>query len=105
MKKLVLLLAFTILLTGCNKVSNEDREKAIKEVATTYYEKYAKGLFIPVPDNFDVTIERLESANAGVNAGFDLELLSKCSKESKVTLLLDDKGEITEYVYALDCDK
>lgn len=105
MKKLILLLTFMIFLSGCNKVTNEERELAFKEAATKYYEKYSKGMITPVLDNFDVTIEKLDSANKKVNAGFDLKLLSKCSKESKVTLKLDDKGEITSYTYSLDCDK
>jgi hypothetical protein len=105
MKKIIILLVFTLLLTGCNKISEEERENAIKEIAIKYYEKYSKGLVLPVPDNFEVSIEKLEAANTSANAGFDLELLTGCSKESKVTLLLDDNGEVTQYIYALDCDK
>lgn len=105
MKKLVFLLTFIILLTGCNKVTTEKRELAFKEAATKYYEKYSKGMVLPVPDYFEVTIEKMELANTSVNAGLDLELLEDCDKESKVTLTLDETGNVENYTYALSCDK
>lgn len=103
-KTIGLLLITTLIITGCGtKKVVPDYEKIMKGYADTYYVKYVKGMQIPSPNKFEISIANLENANEKVLAGFDLSDLSVCTKESKIILILDTTGEISSYEYQLDC--
>ena len=103
MKKIIVLSIFVLMLTGCFKTEEQKREDSFKRMAADYYEKYAKEYLGVIPDKFDVSIYNLKSANDRAEGNFDLQYLSNCEDESKVSLLLDEKGEIEGYSIDLNC--
>ena len=103
MKKiLIILIVLTFLITGCKK--KEDYEVLLSGYAKTYYERFAKNYMSPIPDNFEVTVERLLYAKSQTNIDFDLEKLHKCTEDSKVVITFDEDGNIIGYLYDLECN-
>lgn len=103
MKKIaIILFTLIILVTGCKK--KENYEILLSEYSKMYYERFAKDYITSVPDNYEVTVERLLYAKSQTNIDFDLEKLHKCTGDSKVVITFDEDGKIIGYLYDIDCN-
>lgn len=100
MKKILIisLCALSLLTAGCT--SKEDREKALSDAGKAYYKKYMSSL--EGIDETSITIEMLEKSNKENNTDYDLSLLKRCDKNSKVTFFLIN-GEIDDKEIELNC--
>lgn len=100
MKKFLIigLCTLSLFATGC--VSKLQREEALAKAGEEYYEKYMSGLV--GLDEPIITIEMLEKSNDENDTNFDLSLLKKCDKDSKVTFTLIN-GKIEDKEIELNC--
>lgn len=108
MKKilLVLVIGFTLLLTGCGKETKVDYEKIWQGYAKIVVEQYAfpswdTGYQF---DDFVVTMTSLKNINTYSDGTFDLEAIKSCSDDSTVTVEINKETKtITGYKYSLNC--
>lgn len=111
MKKVISLLAVLMLfVVGCGKKEVVNYENIIKPYADEYYAKYGKwitanGTVPSMVNVFQISISDLENVNKNGGDDFDLKPLSKCAKSSMVELKLNEKGQVTEYIYKLKCEE
>lgn len=103
MKKYLLLGSLVLVLfvtAGCGD-SQKKKDEAMKKYVTEYYTTYIKdkvtGLDIP-----EITIGNLKAA-VEVGAEYDMDKLKDCADSSYASLILDDKGDITEVELHMNC--
>ncbi|MEG0826411.1 MAG: hypothetical protein RR404_02955 [Bacilli bacterium] len=101
MKKIVIILIISILLTGCGKIKPKTLEQQLETMATDYYSKYMinNGLDVAI-----VSLKELKEANETMSETYDLSKFSQCDLSTKVKITIK-KGtnQIENYKFELNC--
>ncbi len=95
----------SLLACGCgnSKAKQSKYEKTMEEYATNYYQTYildkVEGLDVP-----EISVANLENANVNGESNYDMKKLSGCTKDSYVSLILNEnKRDIDSYEFHMNC--
>lgn len=99
MKKIVILLVVTMMITGCS--SEKKQKQQLDEAGRQYYEKYMSAL--KGIDEAEISLGMLNKVNDEKKEEYKLNALKNCKDTTQVVFTIKD-GKIESAKYELKCD-
>jgi uncharacterized lipoprotein len=98
MRKLIILLVVTMMLTGCSSESKQ--KKQLEKAGRDYYEKYMSSL--TGINEAQISLDMIKKVNEEKNAGYKISALKQCDDSTQILFTIE-KGKIADIKYELNC--